>query len=106
NQTALRVLPADERLEPSNLAGREGDDWLIVQPELLALDSSAQVGLQLQTRNGPIPHLAVEHLAARAAARLGPVHRRVRIPKNGFRRLIVRRARGDPDAGGGKHFLS
>ncbi len=100
------MLPPHERLEPGDLSRRQRDNGLIVQAEFASLDGPAQVCLELQSGNGPVPHLAVEYLAACAAARLGSVHCRVRIPQHGFGRLIVRCARGDPDTGSGEDLLS
>ena len=97
------MLPADQRLEAGDLAAGEGDDRLVVEGELLALDRLAQLLLDLEPEQGAGPHLGVEELAAGPALFLGPVHRRVGVADQhvGVGRLAGRGpGDGDPDAGG------
>ena len=100
---ALGVLPADQRLEPGDLAAGEGDDRLVVEGQLLALDPLAQLALDLEPAQRAGAHLGVEELAAGAALFLGPVHRRVGVADQhvGVGRLAGRGpGDGDPEAGG------
>ena len=47
-QAALGVLPADQRLEAGDLAAAEGDDRLVGEHELVALERVAQLLLELE----------------------------------------------------------
>ena len=76
---ALRVLPADQRLDLADAAGLEIDDRLVVDAQLVALDGVAQVGLQLQPLHRLGVHARIEDGVAGLALRLGPVHRHVGI---------------------------
>ena len=48
SRPALGMLPPDQRLEARRRAGRQRDDGLVPQAELLPLDRAAQFGLQPQ----------------------------------------------------------
>ena len=101
-QAALGVAPAHQRLEAGDLAAAQGDQRLVVELELVALERLAQLALDLEPAQRPRPHLGVEELAAGASALLGPVHRRVGVADQqvGVDRLAGRRAgHGDADAG-------
>ena len=50
------MLPAQQRLEPGDLAGLQGHDGLILQPELLPLQCMAQLDFQLQAGHGVLMH--------------------------------------------------
>ena len=68
------MIPADERLEPSNVLPVEAHDRLVVQTELVVVDAAPQLCLELQPRHGAVVHLRVEDLVARAALPFGAVH--------------------------------
>ena len=68
-QAALGMLPAQQRLEAADPSGPQGDDGLVVQPELPSLERPPQVGLELEAGEGARMHLAVEHLEATAGRR-------------------------------------
>src|SRR5207253_6044235 len=67
DQPALRVLPADQRLEPNYLAGVEPHLRLVIKLKLSMLNSQAQVGLHLQAFPGASVHGIVEDHVARLA---------------------------------------
>ena len=95
--------PAHQRLEAGDLAAAQGDQRLVVERQLVALERLAQLALDLEPAQRPGPHLGVEELAAGAAAFLGPVHRRVGVADQqvGVDRLAGRGpGDGDADAGG------
>ncbi len=101
-QPAMRVPPPDQRLEAGDLATGKGDHGLVVKEQLLAVDSLAQLLLELETAQGAGAHLGVEELRTGATLFLGPVHRRVRVADQHVR--IGRLASGrsgdrDPEAG-------
>src|SRR5690606_25530088 len=95
---AARMPPAHERLQPRHTARIEGDHRLVVHRELAPLDRIPQVGLELDLRERTTVHLEVEDLVVRAARRLRPVHRGVRITQHVVRCVVAARAERDPDA--------
>src|SRR6185295_17665109 len=48
DEAALRVLPADERLEAVDRAGLQRDERLVVERELAVLERPRKVALELQ----------------------------------------------------------
>ena len=101
-QAALGVLPADQRLEPGDLAAAQADDRLVVEDQLVAFERVAQLALDLEPAQGAGPHLGVEELAARAAAFLGPVHGGVGVADQQVGARPARgRGPGDGDADAG-----
>ena len=93
------MLPAQQRFEAAQLAGREIDDGLVVRHELVAFDRQPQVGVELEPAEDDRPHRRVEHLCARLAEGLGAVHRRIRVAKHFFRCAVRRRTERNADAG-------
>ena len=92
------MLPAGERLEAGDLAGREADDRLIANLELATRDGPDQIGLQSQSLVRGGMQLGPEQRVAALARALRVVHRRVRLPEQaGAARPDA--AEGDPDAG-------
>ena len=93
-QAALGMLPAHERLEADRALGRERDDRLVDEPQLVALEGPPQVGLELEHGHRPRVHGVVEDLVAVAPLRLGPVHRGVGVAQQVLRTPVARRRRG------------
>src|ERR1700686_3148786 len=60
----------------------QGDDWLVVNSELVPLDGFTQVGLELQTTESARVHGIVEHFTTGFTSVLGTVHGDLRIPKH------------------------
>ena len=106
DQSAIGVLPAQEALEAIQAAARELDDRLIVQLELAPVDGVAQIGLQLETHQRPLPHAGVEQFRAGLPEGLGPVHRRVGVAQDGLGRIVAVHARHDADAGGREDLMA
>ena len=108
-EAAFRVLPPHEGFEPFDLAGLQDDDRLVVQDELVAVDRSLQVGLQLEAAQRGVVHRRFEHLVATLACFLRHVHRDVRVAQQLFRAFgsgSARVVRGrDTDRRADEHFL-
>ena len=75
------------------------DDRLVVQPQLVAVDRTAQVVLDPQPGDRPVAHRLVEQLVAGPPALLGPVHRGVGVADQLLGALAAAGER-DADAGG------
>jgi hypothetical protein len=104
-QAALRVLPADQSLEPDRLAVREVHDRLVVQEQLLLGEGAVQRSLGLERGGGRGPQLFVEDLVAVPTPLLGPVRGGVGEAHELRRRRVILRD-GDPDAGGHEHLAA
>jgi hypothetical protein len=60
DRAALRVRPARERLDGADAAGRELDERLVVDLELVAGERALEVGLELEALDGAGEHRRVE----------------------------------------------
>ena len=91
-QPALGMLPADERLERLDRAGRERDDRLVVDDDLVALERAAQLDRELLPLAEALvePRLVDRVMAALVALR--DVHRDVGVAE----KLLGRRPRASP----------
>src|SRR5260370_10554398 len=78
---AFGTLPATERLEPHDLAVAQGYNGLVVNAELVQLESFAQVRFELQTFDGTRMHGMVEHLTAGLTGALGAIHGSFVVPE-------------------------
>ena len=97
-------VPAHERLEAGHGAIRETHDGLVLQAQLLALDRLAQGALERATFGHAPAQGWAEHLDARLAGGLRPVHRGVRLAQQHVRGGLVaaeRDADADADADAG-----
>ena len=74
HQAALGMLPAHQRLEAGQLLGRQVDDRLIEDLDLVLRQRLAQVALQRDAVVAVGAHLRTEDLDAVGAAALGAVH--------------------------------
>ena len=88
HQTALGVLPADERLEPDDPVGPEVDDRLVVGAQLVALEGAPEVALEIEALERLGAHRRVEQREVPGRIALGPDHRDL-----GLAQQLVR---GDP----------
>ena len=96
------MVPADQGLEPIDLPARQMDHRLVVEDELLVVDGSLQVRLQLQPPQRRVVHLGFEDLIAVLPRFLRDVHRDVGVAEELLRSLRtdrpVRTRARDPDA--------
>ena len=99
-----RMVPAHERLHTPNATGRQIDDRLELEHQLLALDRVAQRLFDVEPLDDLGAHTGVEDLHTITAARLGFVHRRVGIAQQLLGRLATRSKR-DADAHGHEDLL-
>ena len=106
DQAPLRVIPAQQGLEPGDPTGREHDDRLVVDLELAALDRPPQVGLEPQPLHDARVHRLIEDDVPLLAQRLGPIHRRVGVAEQVLGPLPVLRSQRDPDAPGREDLVS
>ena len=79
DETALGMLPAQQRLDRADRAVVQRDDRLVDDAQLVALERAPQVVLDRQALDRARAHRAVEHLEASASALLGLVHRGVGV---------------------------
>ena len=97
-----RMVPADQGLEPIDLPARQMDHRLVVEDELLVVDGSLQVRLQLQPPQRRVVHLGFEDLIPVLPRFLRDVHRDVGVAEELLRSLRtdrpVRTRARDPDA--------
>ena len=92
DQPALRMAPADQRLDAADGQAVGRDDRLVVHEQLAALQGESEVGLKLQQRDRPPVQRRIEHHVAVAAQLLRPVHRGLGVAEQIFRRLGRRRS--------------
>ena len=99
-QAALRVLPADERLEADEVAATQVDLGLVVQDELPALEGPLDLTEALVALARVLVVLEVEEVVAVLSRELRLVHRLMGLPE---KLLCLRPTRvineGEPDAG-------
>jgi hypothetical protein len=89
--------PTQQRLDPSDPAAMEDDDWLIFDIECVRVDGRAQLGLELDAVDQRCPDTVGEYLARPASAALrgrqggvDVLHQRVGV--------VIRCRPGDPGA--------
>jgi hypothetical protein len=93
------VLPAHQRLRAHELAGRQVDRRLVVEPQLAALERRLQLLLDRERLHGPVAHRGVEQLGPSAAALLRAVHRGVSVLEEALALdRVVRLRQRHPDA--------
>ena len=73
------MLPADQGLDPVDLAGVQVDDRLVVEDELAAGERVLQIRLDLEELHGAFVHRRLEDGVPVLPGGLGRVHRRVRV---------------------------
>ena len=98
DHAAGRMLPADERFESGNDAGRDFYDRLVVDDELLALERLTHVALQRQLAHRSVVDFGGVELDIVPAFVLCLVHRRVRVLDERVDVGAVVRVDGNTDA--------
>ena len=97
HQTALRMLPAHQRLEARDAPVHQINHRLVIHPQFARLDRVAQIGFQ------PCALLAssrlVDNMAVAAARLLDPVHGHGGVAENFSATGITHRADGNAGAG-------
>ncbi len=96
-QAALGVVPPQQRLGAKDPAIGHVHDGLVVQGELVALETAAQRRLGGEARHRGMVQRVVEHLGPVAPSGLRLVHRRVRVAQQ-VARVLVADAHHDADA--------
>src|SRR5215216_344101 len=94
------MLPAHERLHAPDLACVDTDLRLVVNPELFALQSPAQLIFEREPMKRPLVHVRRVELIAVAAELLGAIERRSSAFQQPLRVRAVLRIKTDADAGG------
>ena len=104
HDAALRMLPAQQRLDAGRAAGHAIQDGLVVQEQLAALHGVPQVRFQHQLLGRAGAHFArvVTHAVAAGALRAG--HRRLGIHDQGLRVVAVVRRHRHADRSGQEQF--
>jgi hypothetical protein len=96
-QTPLRVLPADQGLDPADLAGRQVEHRLVVQAQLVAIDRPAEVGFLLEPGHHRRRHSRFVGGERRPPRALRLVERDVGVPEQIGRADLSALSEGDPD---------
>ena len=92
------MAPANERLEPDDLTGRQLDDRLVVELERLGLDGGSQLGLHLEAALGSSLHRRIEDDMPTLALVLGRVHRGIGMGQQIPGQRVTAARERDPDA--------
>src|SRR5437763_8364294 len=77
DKSALRMLPAEQRLDSHDAAGIERHHRLIVNSKLIPLQRAAEIGLQAQSANRFLVHPRIEDLVSAAPLLLRAVQGQV-----------------------------
>jgi hypothetical protein len=99
------MIPPDERFELHRTIDFEVEDRLIENLELIAIDRSPEIGLNLQQVHIRRVHFAVEDFATRLPRLLRSIHGRVSVTEEIFRIAIDLIRDDDADTGGSEHFV-
>ena len=78
-EAARRVLPTHQRLEPAHLAGAQPNRRLVVHHELVRAQCTAELGFEVQPRQGRVVHLGLVDPHTGLALALGLVHGHVGV---------------------------
>ena len=103
---AFGALPAAECLKAHDLAAAQRHNRLVVNAELVQLNSFAQVGLELQPFDSTRVHGMVEHFTAGLAAALGAIHGNLGVPQELRRFRPAAVAESDANANGEHNLLT
>src|SRR5580704_17852378 len=99
DQTPLRVIPAQQRLEATDLAARKLDKRLIVELELVGQQRLAQVEFQTAALLHLSVHLRLEEMVAAAPVCLGAIERHVGVAQQLIGLVAVGRRHGNAYTG-------
>ena len=97
DQAALRMIPAQQRLEGDDAIAGDVADRLVVGLEFVALQRRAQIHLQQPPRLRARIHAGLEEAIGAAAVRLGAVQREVGVLQQLVRIVAVLRRQRDAD---------
>src|SRR5439155_2146006 len=98
HEPAPRGVPAEQRLDPDDVAVLEVDLGLVMQRELIALETEPKLVLEAQQLPELAGHVVAEELVPAAARLLRRVHRDVRVANQLFALAGTARVEGDADA--------
>ncbi len=102
------MLPAHERLDPDDLLGREIDDRLVVEPQLIAIEGVSQVGLEVEALDRLDRHRRIEQRhpsTARPDLGLRPLEGDLGVTEGIACRSAARADDDDPHPGGDVRLL-
>jgi len=94
----LRVVPAQQRLESGEFAGRELELRLVMQAQLVAVQGAAQLALDRHAAQRAVAHRGLEERVAAVGAALGEVHRQIGVVQQGGRIPAISGAECHADA--------
>ena len=98
DHAALRMLPADQRLDAAQLAVAPIDLRLVVDLELPFEQRRMQIAFEQHALAGHLVHARGEELEVVPPLLLGVIHRRVGVFHQGLAVVAVGRENADPDA--------
>ena len=81
------MVPAQQRLAADRTPGVDGDDRLVHEVQLVAVERTAQGGVEVESAGGLAAQLVAERLDPGPAPLLGQVHRRVGVAQQAGREL-------------------
>src|SRR6202142_3817458 len=105
DQSALGVVPADQRLDAGDPAIGGADLGLVVQTELSTIEGPAQFAFDIELGVGARGQRLRVGPPAVPALALGMVHGGIAVLEQGLGVQAVVRIHGDPDAEGRRDFL-
>ena len=79
NKSSLWMFPSDQGLDKLNLAALEVEDWLEVEEELVLVQSSLEISLQIEALDRFFVHCFFEELKTALATILREVHGNVGV---------------------------
>src|SRR5881397_2537576 len=106
DKASIRMLPADQGLEPGKLPVIERNNRLVVETKLLAIESPLQIVFHLQQVNGARMHSLVEYFITCFALRLGAIHGGVRITQHVLGMIIAGGTQRNTDARSRENFVA
>ena len=95
--------PAHQRFKADDSPAAEIDFGLVMENQLAGSQCAPQVGFDLQSGDGALPHGGIEDRKTRLAGSFGGVHGDIGVAQNFFGRLIVVVTKRHSHAEGGEH---
>ena len=100
HETALGVIPAEQRLEAEQALGVGGEDRLVKDPKVLVFDRASHLVFELKALARLMVHVWVEQLSRVLAVRLDEVHGLVGVSEEPFEVRLGCGSERNPDAHG------